>query len=88
MLIGENFSLTPKQTVSTLAENAKYYAHMIVKGIKNSYAEVLSLIDAMINAMPQLMFLCEKSPEKNTEFFLDLIKPTLISREPGIIYLI
>lgn len=61
---------------------------MIVKGIKNSYAEVLSLIDAMINAMPQLMFLCEKSPEKNTEFFLDLIKPTLISREPGIIYLI
>lgn len=31
---------------------------MIVKGIKNSYAEVLGLIDAMISAMPQLMFLC------------------------------
>jgi hypothetical protein len=31
--------------------------------------------------MPQIIFLAEKNPEKNTEFFLDLLKPTLISRE-------
>lgn len=38
MIISDNLSLTPKQTLSTLNENAKYYAHMVVKGIKNSFA--------------------------------------------------
>jgi hypothetical protein len=39
---------------------------MVVKGIKNSFGEVLSMIDEFIKEMPNLMYLCEKSPEKNT----------------------
>lgn len=83
MIISENLNLTPKQTLSTLSENAKYYAHMVVKGIKNSFEEILNMLAFFIKEISKLMFQCEKSPEKNTQFFLDLIKPTLISRELG-----
>lgn len=41
------------------------------------------MLDLFTREMSKLMYLCEKSPEKNTEFFLDLIKPTLISRDAG-----
>ena len=37
MIISQKLHLTPKQTLSTLSENAKYYAHMIVKGLKNGF---------------------------------------------------
>jgi hypothetical protein len=33
--------------------------------------------------MPHAMYLCEKDPAKNTEFLLEIVKPTLISRDPG-----
>lgn len=37
MIISDTLNLTPKQTLSTLNEQAKYFAHMVVKGIKNSF---------------------------------------------------
>lgn len=83
MIISTSLNLTPKQAVSTLNEQAKYYAHMVVKGIKNSFSEILDMLETLIKELPKLMFLCEKNPETNTEFLLDLIKPTLISRDSG-----
>ena len=43
-MVGEGLSLTPKQALSTLSDNAKYYAHMVVKGIKGSFDEVINLL--------------------------------------------
>ena len=65
MIISQSLSLTPKQTLSTLNDNAKYYAHMIVKGIKNSFAEIISMLDTFMAQIGKLLFLAEKSPEKN-----------------------
>jgi len=44
LIISHHLNLTPKQALSTLSENAKYFAHMIVKGIKNSYQEILAML--------------------------------------------
>jgi hypothetical protein len=48
MIISTNLNLTPKQAVSTLNEQAKYYAHMVVKGIKNSFSEILDMLETFI----------------------------------------
>jgi hypothetical protein len=44
LIISHHLNLTPKQALPTLSENAKYFAHMIVKGIKNSYQEILAML--------------------------------------------
>ena len=80
MMIGESLSLTAKQALSTLSENAKYYAHMVVKGVKGSFDEILSLLELMRTEIAKLMYLAETEPERNYQFMLDLIRPTLISR--------
>lgn len=78
--MSDRLGLTPKQAVSTLSDSAKYYAHMVVKGVKNSFEDILNLLDGFDDQMSQLVNYAEKDPEKHTEFLLDLIKPTLISR--------
>jgi hypothetical protein len=37
ILIMKTMGLNSKQAVATLGESAKYLAHMIVKGVKNSF---------------------------------------------------
>jgi hypothetical protein len=49
--------LTTKQSVSALAESSKYLAHMIVKGIKNSYDEVLSFLSNAKKRMDKIVYL-------------------------------
>ena len=63
-----------------MGESAKYLAHMIVKGIKGSYDEITEMLDFLIQQIPHIVYLSEQDPEKNYEFFLQIIKPTLISR--------
>ena len=83
-MVGEGLSLTPKQALSTLSDNAKYYAHMVVKGIKGSFEEILNLLALMKEKLSRLMYLAEANPENNYQFFLDVLKPTFISREPEV----
>jgi hypothetical protein len=48
MIISHHLNLTPKQAVSTLSENAKYFAHMVVKGLKNSFVEIIEMFQTFI----------------------------------------
>lgn len=48
LIISQQLNLTPKQALSTLSENAKYFAHMVVKGIKNSFEDIMSMLDIFI----------------------------------------
>lgn len=43
---------------------------MIVKGIKNSYDEIIGFFKTMIETMPHLMYLAEKDPEKDTTLII------------------
>lgn len=52
--------LTAKQAVATLAESAKYLAHMIVKGVKNSFDEIVGFVDETRSIMDKVMYLAEK----------------------------
>ena len=54
---------------------------MIVKGIKGSYDEIMDFLNFLLQEIPHIVYLSEKDPEKNYEFFLQILKPTLISRE-------
>ena len=47
-MISKTCGLTVKQAFSTLGENLKYFSHMIVKGIKNSYDEIVAFLKTMI----------------------------------------
>jgi hypothetical protein len=55
---------------------------MIVKGIKNSYSEIEAFFKAMAENMPHLLYLAEKDPARNTSFLMEIVKPSLISRDP------
>jgi hypothetical protein len=69
-MISKTCGLTVKQAFSTLGDNLKYFSHMIVKGIKNSFDEIVAFFKTMIETMPHLLYLAEKDPAKNTSFLL------------------
>ena len=47
LVLSDKLSLSPKQAVSALSDHGKFYAHMVVKGVKNSFEDVLSLLEAL-----------------------------------------
>ena len=60
ILIMKTMGLNSKQAVATLGESAKYLAHMIVKGVKNSFEEIVTFIDETRSFMDKIMYLAEK----------------------------
>lgn len=57
--------LAPKQAVATLAESSKYLSHMIVKGIKGSFDEIIDFLRDSNSKMTKIAYLVEKDPSKN-----------------------
>lgn len=57
---------------------------MIVKGVKNSFEEIVKFVEETRSLMDKIMYLAEKDAEKNLEFLLQIFKPTLISRDPDV----
>lgn len=43
--ISKNFKLSPQHTLNLFLDNNKYLAHLLVKGVKNSYEPIFSLLN-------------------------------------------
>lgn len=72
-------NLTKKQAVALLADNNKYLAHVLVKGVKGEFNEI---DDLMQKIYTNLDYIIEKMIAQNDMcfFFLQIIKPSLLSK--------
>lgn len=42
--ISKNFKLSPQHTLNLFLDNNKYLAHLLVKGVKNSYEPIFAFL--------------------------------------------
>jgi len=71
--------LTRKQAIALIAENNKYLAHVMVKGVKGSFAEVEEIMQKFYEDNEQII---QKIVENNEMcvFYLQVVKPALLSK--------
>lgn len=75
--------LTKKQAVALLADNNKYLAHVLVKGVKGEFVEIDELMQKFYT---NIEYIIEKMIGQNDMcfFFLQIIKPSLLSKSEEI----
>lgn len=71
--------LTRKQAIALIAENNKYLAHVMVKGVKGSFAEVEEIMQRFYQDNDQII---QRIVENNEMcvFYLQAVKPALLSK--------
>ena len=72
-------SLTRKQAIALIAENNKYLAHIMVKGVKGAFAEVEEILQRFYQDNEQII---QKIVENHDMcvFYLQVVKPALLSK--------
>lgn len=44
-MIAQNLELPPKQVLALLGDGCNYFAHLLVKGVKGSYEQLLKCLE-------------------------------------------
>jgi hypothetical protein len=72
-------SLSRKQAIALLSDNNKYLAHVFVKGVKGEFGEIETLLEHWQRKVEMIV---DRMGEQNDMcfFFLQLLKPTLLSK--------
>lgn len=80
--ISRNFKLSPQHTLNLFLDNNKYLAHLLVKGVKNSYEPIYALLADLASNIDYIVVTLFCTDEKESvTFFLNAVKPALISKE-------
>lgn len=74
-----SLSLSRKQAVALLADNNKYLAHVLVKGVKGEFGEIEGLLERWGRKIEYIVG-CMADQNDMCFFFLQLLKPTLLSK--------
>jgi hypothetical protein len=76
----QTLSLPPKQVLALLGDGCNYFAHLLVKGVKGSYVELLDCLNKFDLLSEKFVHLIQQNIEKNFEFTLQMLKPGLLSK--------
>ena len=79
------FQLSVQHALNLFLDGNKFLAQLMVKGVKGSYDPVLGLLDDCRHHLPWLVetLFCVNEKE-SLQFFLNAIKPALISKEVAV----
>ncbi len=79
--ISKNFKLSPQHTLNLFLDNNKFLAHLVVKGVKNSFDPIHAMLTDVTNNIDMIVASLFCTDEKESvKFFLDVLKPALISK--------
>ena len=79
--IFKNFKLSRQHSLNLFLDNNKYLAHLLVKGVKNSYDPIFALLTDIYDNLGFIVVTLFCTDEKESvPFFLNAIKPALISK--------
>jgi hypothetical protein len=79
--LSKNFKLSPQHTLNLFLDNNKYLAHLLVKGIKESFDHVLTFQNEILANLEFIVLnLFSIDEEKSLEFFFEGLKSCLISK--------
>lgn len=78
LLLSRHLGLEPRQVLSLLADDCLYFGHLVVKGKRNSFVEVLNIFNELLSKVKQVSALCHDP--KELQFLLHMLKPCLLSR--------
>lgn len=53
--ISKNFKLSPQHTLNLFLDNNKFLAHLIVKGVKNSFDPIFALFTDIANNIERIV---------------------------------
>ncbi|EAR95077.2 hypothetical protein TTHERM_00640050 (macronuclear) [Tetrahymena thermophila SB210] len=77
--ISRHFMLRPKQAATLLSNGNKYFAHVLVKGLKSDFNPVEKFLqDIYVNVKRLLLFI--EVEEANIPIILNTLKPGLLSK--------
>lgn len=83
--LAKNLKLSPQHALNLFLENNKYLAHLLVKGVKNSYLPILEFLhDVHSHAEHIVLNLFAKEEKDSVDFLFNVLKPGLISKDPQV----
>lgn len=85
LVAGQSLELPPKQVLALLGDGCNYFAHLLVKGVKGSYGQLLTCLNKFRELSEKFVELLRADSERNLEFMLQLLKPGLLSKSEGIL---
>jgi hypothetical protein len=53
--ISKNFKLSPQHTLNLFLDNNKFLAHLVVKGVKNSFEPILAMLTDIISNIEMIV---------------------------------
>jgi hypothetical protein len=53
--ISKNFKLSPQHTLNLFLDNNKFLAHLVVKGVKNSFEPIFAMLNDIISNMEMIV---------------------------------
>jgi hypothetical protein len=53
--ISKNFKLSPQHTLNLFLDNNKFLAHLVVKGVKNSFEPIFAMLNDVISNMEMIV---------------------------------
>lgn len=53
--ICKNFKLSPQHTLNLFLDNNKFLAHLVVKGVKNSFEPIFAMLNDVISNMEMIV---------------------------------
>jgi hypothetical protein len=80
--LSKNLKISPHQALNLFLDNNKYLAHLLVKGVKGSYAPILEFLeDVHTNTQFIVLSLFCNEEKDSVEFLFNVLKPGLISKD-------
>ncbi|KAM3135414.1 hypothetical protein pb186bvf_012433 [Paramecium bursaria] len=83
-LLAKHLGLQSKQVISLYADNNKYLAQVITKGVQRVYEPIINFYDEIFTQTDHLLSLIQEEPDKGLKFALQILKTGLVSKSQDV----